>query len=550
MSHAAAGAVTKARPAPAALVLAVLASLAAIPQAFLLGDAVAVLAVGPDAGLTGLSGWPLWAALFAAGALRTALDALAHYAAGLSAIRAKSVLRRTWLGVFAGWSPAAIDRAATGDVVSTVVDRTDGLDPWFIRYPLARLRMTVVPPAILAAILPISWLVALILFLAAPLIPVFMSLIGARAQEIGRRQLDEAGNLTALLLDRVGGLATIRALKADGRVAAEIEARGETLREETMAVLKVAFLSSAALEFFASVGVAVAAVFIGLNLLGLIGYGGDFGLAGGVAMLALAPEFFQPLRDFAAAYHDRANARALDERAAEAFGAPVPRMAIRPVPPDKAAPSAPPPAIRVEGLTVRMPGRTAPILAAFDLDVPAGAMVAVTGPSGSGKSTLLSAIAGLIEGVEGEVRIGGAGAGAAIAWLSQEPLVRHGSVLANLSPAEGFVDRDAAWAVLAAVGLETVVRRMPRGLLTPLGETGAGLSRGELRRLTVARAMLDPAPVLLADEPTADLDADTAAILRAALVAMAGRRTLLVATHDEALAKAAAAVVRIERRPA
>jgi ATP-binding cassette subfamily C protein CydD len=287
-------------------------------------------------------------------------------------------------------------------------------------------------------------------------------------------------------------------------------------------------------------------VFIGFHLLGFFGFGGTFGLAGGVAMLALAPDYFQPLRDFAAAYHDRANALALDDRAAGTF---LPEIARMSMPRARKATDGPPPAIRVRDLTVRLPGQTCPVLDGVALDVPAGGLAAVAGPSGIGKSLLVACVGGLVEDMAGTATVGGRtaddAARPALCWLGQEPLIRHGSVLANLSPDGRPVAHDAAWRALAEVGLAPVVARMPRGLLTPLGETGAGLSRGELRRVAVARALLDPAPVLLADEPTADLDADSAAIVRRVLAGMAGARTVLVATHDDDLAAMAGHVLRL-----
>lgn len=547
------GAVRAVPPSRAALAFALAASLLAIPQALLLGDAVATVAIGPGAGLTGLVGWPLWLLLAAVGVARIGLDAAATRLAGLAAVAAKGVLRGAWLSGFARWSPVAPRRAATGDVVATLVDRVDGLDPWFVRYPIARLRMAVVPPAILLAVLPVSWAAALLLLLAGPFIPVFMALIGARAEAVARRRLDEAGDLDALLLDRVGGLATLRAVGAGDRVAAEIAGRGEALRGRTMEVLAVAFLSSAALEFFASVGIALAAVFIGFHLLGFVSFGGDFGLAGGVAMLALAPEYFQPLRDFAAAYHDRADALALDARGEDVFRVAIPRMAASTRRRRAAGPSDAP-AVAVRDLRVAAAGRQGWVLDGVSFDLAAGGLLAVTGPSGAGKTTLLACFGGLLADVEGTVFVGGRppgdAAGPPACWLGQEPLIRQGSVLANLAPAGAPPSRDEAWRVLGAVGLADVVRRMPRGLLTPLGETGAGLSRGELRRIAVARTLLDPAPLVLADEPTADLDAVSAAIVRRAVVAMAGRRTVVVATHDDALAALAPARLDLAAVPA
>ncbi len=540
--------IATARPARPAIALSVAAALLAIPQAFLIGDIVAVVVIGPQAGLTGLGFAALAAGLALVGALRILGDAVATGMAAADAVAFKRRLRRRWFSVAAAWSPVAGDRPSTGEVASTLVDRVETLDPWFVRYALARARMTVVPVAVVLAVAPVSWVVALLLLAAGPLIPVLMSLIGAKARDLGRKQIDETAGLTGLLMDRVRGLATIRALGASERVAADLAETGERLRGRTMQVLAVAFLSSAVLEFFASVGIALAAIFVGFHLMGWFEVGGDFGLAGGVAMLVLAPEFFQPLRDFAGAYHDRATALSLSDRAAETFRAGRPAMPVSAARRDGGAMA--PVAVRVEDVAVEAPDSGRRLLEGVTLDIRPGEHVALTGASGAGKSLLLYAVAGLVAPASGRILLDGRAPGEKsppTGWIGQEPFVLHGSVLANLaSDPEAPPDRAAAGAVLDAVGLAPVVARMPRGLLTPLGETGAGLSRGELRRVTIARALSSGAGLLLADEPTADLDEVTAREVADALLAAAAGRTLLLATHDAALARRMDREFRVE----
>ncbi|ODN71913.1 thiol reductant ABC exporter subunit CydD [Methylobrevis pamukkalensis] len=531
-----------------AAVLSVGAALLWLPQAWLLALGLGNVVAGNADHLPSLIGGFLVLAL-----LRAGLDGASHMAASRHAAAIKLRLRERLAEQVARWSPADTGRPKTGEIVALAGAEIESLDPWLTRYAPTKARMTFLPIAILVATLPFSWAAGLLLALAGPIIPVLMSLIGAAARERSAEQLAEVGSLTGTLLDRLAGLATIRLFGATERTADAIEAAGDRIRTRTMSVLRLAFLSSAVLELFSAIGVGLIAVYIGFSLLGWIDFGATAApltLQTGLFLLFIAPDFFQPLRDFAAAYHDKAAAEAAAARYAALVETPRAQMV------GAGAAGAPrsrgPLSVNVRGLTVDAPDGGRRMLAATDLVVAPGERVAIVGPSGSGKTTLLHAIAGLIAPTTGEVTVGGQPLGDAtaadlrrrMAWIGQSPHLLHGTLRANLAFVAPAVD---AAAMDAALRLATCdfAECLPRGLATPVGETGAGLSGGEGRRIAVARAALAPADLVLADEPTASLDAETAAAVRRGLLALSEGRTLIVATHDEALAAAMDRIIRI-----
>lgn len=512
----------EARPLRLAARLSAVAGLMWIPMAWLAASAIADLIQGAQPQIYDLFGFLALAALraglgywsdgIAQGAARTATGRLRHQMIAHETSRARP--------------------AAAGQVASMVSDQVEMLQPYAARYPSARLRAMVLPFAILACSLWQAWAAGLILLVTGPAIPVFMALIGQAAGRASRLQLQQMGSMGALLADRAAALADIRLLGAGDHLLDGFTQAAEELRRRTMRVLSIAFLSSAVLELFAALGIALVAVFCGFTLLGQIGLGSwprGLSVQGGLFLLLLAPEFYQPMRDFAAVWHDRAAADALASAWADRQSDEAAMIGAGTVAQPFAA----------AGISLRGVSRNGILYP--DLDLPAGARIAVTGPSGSGKTTLLRLIAGLDAPETGQICVAGRALDAASAdpwraglgWMPQAPHFLDASVRDNLRMGRTG-DLDAALAGAVATG---IIAGLPQGLDARLGENGAGISGGEARRLMLARAILSQPHLILADEPTADLDAETAALVAQGLLAAhrAGAG-LIVATHDPELA--------------
>lgn len=516
--------------------LATLGALVWVPQAWLIAGAVdALLAGAPIDRVLSPAVW-----VVALAGLRAALEYAGDGIAFAAATRVVTTARAALAESIARRSPLDASAPLSGAVAALGADQLELLVPYLTRYAGARARVTVVPAVLAVAVATVSWAAALVLLAAGPLIPVFMALVGMAAKQASTRQMAELGSMNGLLLDRLRGLAEIRLLDAVDRAAGDFAVAADTLRRETMAVLRIAFLSSTVLELFAALGVAMVAVLVGFTLLGTLSFGGwgePMTLGGGLFVLMLAPAFFQPLRDLAAAWHDRAEAAAV----ADAFDGTVGDDGMTILGADASAAPLPGPAT----IRLRAVGSARIAAAALDLDIPAGARVAITGPSGAGKSTLLAILAGLATPDSGRIEVAGQpledGTAAAwrarLAWVGQRPHFVAGSLRANVALSGDPRDRERVRAALRHAAAEDFAARLPGGLDAPLGETGGLVSGGEGRRLAIARAAFAGRDVVLADEPTANLDAETAREVADGLLALADAgATLVVATHDPALA--------------
>jgi len=502
------------------------------------------------------------AGLFLLAVVRVVLQSLGADIARCAAQSVQSRARAQLLAAAVQTSPAA-DFPSSGAFAAHVTEQVDHLGPYYRNFAPQRLRLKIVPLAIVLVTAWFSWLAALVLIVCGPIIPVFMALIGMKAKAASVDQQDELTRLSGVLLDRIRGLETLKLFGALQRTREDIAAAGERFRIGTMQVLRIAFLSSTVLELFSALGIAFCAVFVGFSLLGelTIGTWGDpLGYAAGLFVLLLAPEFFAPLRTYAAAFHDRAGGLAAQERLSEILKdsgvARDSRFHQRESETAKARICSGAPAIQVLSATLVLGGQA--VFQEFDLEVAPGETVLLTGKSGSGKTCLIDCILGFHELGSGKVVIGGASPRSlgpeflqSVSWLGQAPRLFHGSLKANLlkgatSPAT-VTDADL-WDALDLAGAAGLARRLPRGLATPLGEDGFGLSVGEIRRIALARAALrKDAEILLADEPTAALDEDTAADVLQGLAQLAVGRTAVIATHDPAVFSLAGRVIELGR---
>jgi ATP-binding cassette subfamily C protein CydD len=552
---------------------------------FAAGLAGGVVAV--PQGIEAMLPWVMLAGVSAIG--RGASAMLAAHVGASGAYRAKTRLRRRIVDAVLHRAPGS--EATTGTLMSAAVDEVDAIDGYVARFLPARMAASAAPLIVLAATAIASPIAAAILvatffpFLAA------MILAGGAAADASRRQFVALARLSGLFADRIGALPIVLAFRAEGREAAALGDASEDLARRTMRVLRVAFLSSGALEFFAALSVALVAVYAGFNLLGLLPFPVPEKLDLGRAffVLALAPEFYAPMRRLAAAYHDRQAAETAAERLADVEQAKAVPPPVVPVW-SRAAPT-----IRFESVSVRYDGQDHVAVSDVSFEAQPGMIVALVGPSGSGKSSVLHLLLGLAPLSEGRVTIrtssplpewegagvrrlphyrtvvtkadlptpnpslSGRGEEAVLrlaqigsiapiaAWMGQSPLILPGTIGSNIALADPTALAERIAEVARTAGLSPMLLARG-GLGAVIDARGSGLSGGERRRIALARALLKPAPVLLLDEPTAHLDAASEVQLIAAIARACVGRTTIIATHSARLAAIADAVIDLGER--
>ena len=460
----------------------------------------------------------------------------------------------------AALGPAFTRASRTGELATAAVDGVEALRKYYEGYLPGAALAAAVPLAILAFVFPQDWVSGIVMVVAAPLIPLFMVLIGRGAEALNRRQWRRLARMGAQFFDAIEGLTTLKLFDASRREVEVVAATAEDYRLRTMAVLRVAFLSSLALEFFATVSIAMIAVYVGFRL-----YFHELGFPQGFFALLLAPEFFRPLRGMGAQYHARM----------EAIGAAEAIVALLETEPPASAwgsaelRAAAPETISFEGVSFGyLPGT--PVVRDVAFTLRRGECVALVGPSGAGKTTLAQLLLGFLQPSAGRVAVDGTdlrtlsreGWMRRVAWLPQRPTLFHGTLRDNLLLARPGAAPGELHRALALAGAGAFVEAPPRGRPTPrgpprdhpppawpragggewgaarpraphtpVGDRGQGLSGGEVQRIALARVFLAGADVVVLDEAGAALDSEAAAHVTRSVEALSRTRAVLVIAH-------------------
>lgn len=433
--------------------------------------------------------------------------------------------------------PVHCSQFNSGAISSTAIEHIEALQGFFADYLPQMILAVVIPLAILAVIFPLNWLAGIILLITAPLIPLFMALIGMGTESANQRHFQSLARLGAHFLDTLQGLTT---LKYFNRCRAQIDAistAANEYRQKTMDVLRIAFMSSAVLELFSSLAIAILAVYLGLGLLGYFhagSYGRPFTLAHALFILLLAPEFFLPLRQLGTHYHARTAAIGAAKEILKIFE----QTAVKPSQNKKTLHATQKIAIQFDKVSFAYQTQKT-LFKELSFSIAPNEHVAIIGPSGSGKTTLLNVMAGFIQPQSGQLLINGVALTQLdtdhwrqhISWVGQNPRLFPGTLRDNIRLANPQAS-DAAVEVAARHALVwDFAHELPHGLDSIIGENNFGLSIGQAQRVALARAYLKNAPLLLLDEPTASLDQHSERRVTAALQQLAADKTLIIVSH-------------------
>ncbi|NTU52636.1 MAG: thiol reductant ABC exporter subunit CydD [Chlorobiaceae bacterium] len=477
--------------------------------------------------------------------LRVLFNWAGHHEAKKAAIAIRKSLTERLSCTIAALGPSFARSEQSGRIVTTLLKGVESVDAWFSQYIPQLFLSLIIPVVILVAIFPADWLSGLILVLTAPLIPFFMILIGKKASAATEKQWKTMSRMSGHFLDMLQGLSTLKLFaqtksRRDGVVEAS-----ENFRRSTMQVLKIAFLSSLTLELVGTLGTAVVAVSIGMRLVS-----GALPFRPGLFALLLVPEFYLTLRQLGTKFHAGMEGVTASKEMYEILDrAPgIPEAGSNTLTAGEAS-TLP---IVIDKLSYSFPGGKKPALDGVSLSIEPGTVTALTGPSGAGKSTLLNLLLRFIEPSEGAIALGSRRVREFtldswyehIAWVPQHPFLFNATIRENLLMARRNANTQELEKALKEAGLLDMVRSLPDGLETMIGEQGARLSGGEAQRLSLARAFLKDAPVLLLDEPTSNTDPILEAQLRKAMeVLMQGRTVIMIAHRLETIRNADRIVV-------
>lgn len=491
--------------------------------------------------------WPLFLGLIAAVVVRAIAQGMQARCAARCSEQVQRDVRRQINRHWQATGPVDIGLSSAGELAREWIDHVEALHGYFARFKPQLTLSVMIPLIILALVFYLDWLAGLLLLFSAPLIPLFMALVGMGAEKLNQQHFHTISRLSGQFLDKVRGLTTLQLFGQTKWATALIRNRSDRYRKITMKTLRVAFLSSAVLEFFASVAIAMIAIYVGFGLLGSITYGPseELTLFSGLFILLLAPEFFQPLRTLSQHYHDRAAAMGAGAEILERLSTRTDTHTQIPTKPDTQA-HGDTGEIRFHGVSYAyQPSQ--PIFHNLNLTIKRGECIALTGPSGGGKTTLLHLLAGFITPGSGTVSVMGQPAGSfSFGWLGQQGFLVGGSWADNLRLVAPEASDIAIESALRNAGLGPLLNAREDGIYSQVSEDGKGLSGGQARRLSLARVFVADYDLILLDEPTAGLDTDSEMHVLNGLnkLAQAGK-TIVLSTHHHALLALANRVVSV-----
>lgn len=481
-------------------------------------------------------------------ATRSAVTYFAEQAAFSSAALIKQSLRERLYEKLQKLGPAYLSNERTGEIATVLTDGIEAMEAYYARYLPAMSLAVFIPLSILVFVIPVDWQSALVFLVTAPLIPFFMIMIGKGAEKLNQKQWKQLQRMGAHFLDVIQGLTTLKMFNASRRESAVIARISEDYRAATMKVLRVAFLSALALEFFATVSIAVVAVLIGFRLLF-----GDLDFYSGFFVLLLAPEFYLPLRSLGMHYHARMNAIGAAEKMIEILGAEEFAHEGRVLEQQFSALQHPI-NIRFDHVGFSYKANV-PVINDFSLEVNAGETVAIVGPTGGGKTTLQNLLLGFIRPDTGHILINGVSLAKVditewyshVSWVPQKPRLFHGTIAENITLGLSGVSFEEIRQAAEQANAMEFIEQLAEGFDTLVGDGARQLSGGQLQRLALARAFLRKPSVILLDEATANLDAHNEQLLQQAINRLTPGRAVVMIAHRLSTVRHADKIVVLEQ---